>query len=230
MRIAVRWLVVALLGLICASILLVLSLRWVDPPTSAFMLRDRIESLRSGRGGEPVRYRWVDWKQISPHVALAVIAAEDQRFPEHEGFDLAAIREAWTEYRSGGRLRGASTISQQVAKNLFLWPGRSYPRKVLEAYFTVLIESLWPKRRILEVYLNIAQFADRVYGVEAASNALWARSAIDLSRSEAATLAAVLPNPIKLDAARPSRYVRARRQWILSQMARLGGARYLDRL
>src|SRR5688572_3911794 len=139
----------------------VILLRWVDPPTSAFMVRERL--TRS------VQHRWVDWPQISPHIKVAVIAAEDQKFPSHHGFDLDSINDALEDRDRGRRVRGASTISQQVAKNLFLWPGQSWIRKGLEAYFTVLIEPLWPKRRILEVYLNLAEFGSGVFGVGAAS-------------------------------------------------------------
>lgn len=202
---------------------LLLAYRQLPPPITPLMVIRLFE-------GEGIKKQWVPLGEISPHVVNAVIALEDNKFCVHSGVDWGSVFEALADYYNGDKLRGASTISMQTSKNLFLWPGRDYVRKAVEAPLTVLLEALWDKRRILEVYLNIAQFADRVYGVEAASNALWARSAIDLSRSEAATLAAVLPNPIKLDAARPSRYVRARRQWILSQMARLGGARYLDRL
>ena len=129
----------------------VIVLSWVDPPTSAFIVREQL-TRRS------VQHRWVDWPQISPQIKVAVIAAEDQKFPDHHGFDLDSINDALEDRDRGRRVRGASTISQQVAKNLFLWPGQSWIRKGLEAYFTVLIETLWPKRRILEVYLNLAEF------------------------------------------------------------------------
>jgi monofunctional glycosyltransferase len=174
------------------------------------------------------RYQWVDLEKISPNAALAVIAAEDQQFPFHTGFDLKSIREAVRENAHRKRPRGASTISQQVAKNLFLWNGGGYVRKALEAWFTVLIELLWPKERILEVYLNVAQFGRGVFGVEAASQAFWRKPAARLSRTEAATLAAVLPNPIRFRADRPSRYVQSRRDWILGQMSGLGGREYLE--
>jgi monofunctional glycosyltransferase len=157
-----------------------------------------------------------------------VIAAEDQQFPFHTGFDLKSIRDAVRENAHRKRPRGASTISQQVAKNLFLWNGGGYVRKGLEAWFTVLIELLWPKERILEVYLNVAQFGRGVFGVEAASHTFWRKPAARLSRTEAATLAAVLPNPIRLRADRPSRYVQSRRDWILGQMSGLGGREYLE--
>jgi monofunctional biosynthetic peptidoglycan transglycosylase len=172
----------------------------------------------------------VPWEEISPHVALAVIAAEDQKFPVHRGFDLEQIDRAFTDAERGRRVRGASTISQQVAKNLFLWPGRSWFRKGLEAWFTVLIELLWPKQRILEVYLNIAEFGRGVWGVEAASRRFFGRPAKSLAREQAALLAAVLPNPKRFRAEAPSAYVKRRQAWILGQMQSLGGTAYLDRI
>jgi monofunctional biosynthetic peptidoglycan transglycosylase len=177
-----------------------------------------------------IDFQWASLEQISPHAAIAVIASEDQLFPFHAGFDFHSIREAVRANENGKKLRGASTISQQVAKNLFLWSGHSFVRKGLEAYFTVLIETLWPKERILEMYLNIAQFGDGVYGVQAAAHRFWHKSALSLSSSEAALLAVVLPNPLKLRADRPSRYVLERRDWVLGQMRGLGGAAYLREL
>ncbi len=170
---------------------------------------------RAGKANYHTDYRWVDLEQISPHAAVAVIAAEDQFFPFHTGFDFKSIREAMRANekqatRKRPHVRGASTITQQVAKNLFLWPGRSYVRKGLEAYFTLLIELTWPKERILEVYLNIAQFGDGIYGVEAAAQRFYRMPAARLDRYEAATLAAVLPNPITLQGEAPSAYVTRR--------------------
>lgn len=206
------WLLLLVFAL---TVLPVIVLRWVDPPTSAFMLRERFS--------RPIRHRWVDWQQISPHVKVAVIASEDQKFPEHHGFDLESINDALEERERGRRVRGASTISQQVAKNLFLWSGQSWLRKGFEACYTVLIETLWPKRRILEVYLNIAEFGTGVFGVGAASDVYFKKPAARLSAADAALLAAVLPNPKRLRVAAPSRYVRARQDWILGQMRGLGG-------
>ena len=204
------------------TILPVILLRWVDPPTSAFMLREQLT--------RPIQHRWVDWPQISPQVKVAVIASEDQKFPEHHGFDLDSINEALEERERGRRVRGASTISQQVAKNLFLWPGQSWVRKGFEAYFTVLIETLWPKRRILEVYLNVAEFGSGVFGVGAASEVYFGKRAARLSASDAALLAAVLPNPKRLRVAAPSRYVRSRQDWILGQMRGIGGVGLLNQI
>ena len=161
------------------------------------------------------------------HLLLAVIAAEDQRFPHHYGFDLREIRDAIEERAAGQRVRGASTISQQVARNLFLWRDRSWVRKGLEAWLTALIEVTWPKRRILEMYLNFAQFGPRTYGAAAAAERSFRKPVRDLTPQESARLAAVLPNPEAFDAAAPSPRVRARADWVERQMGQLG-AFYLD--
>ena len=212
------------------SALIVVVLRWAPPPTTAFMLQHQLMVRRAGHPERAARYRWVEWSEMSPELAVAVVAAEDQRFAQHHGFDFEAIGEALDEGRDGGRLRGASTISQQVAKNLFLWPRRSLVRKGLEGYLTVLIELAWSKRRILEVYLNVAEFGDGVYGVGVASELFFGRDPSRLDRSQAALLAAVLPSPKRLDAREPSAYVRERMDWILTQMDQLGGVTYLERL
>jgi monofunctional glycosyltransferase len=229
-----RWLLKSVLYLIVAGIALtavpVLLMRWIDPFTSAFMVRAQIEASTARDKSYRQRYQWVDLKQISPNAGVAVIAAEDQLFPFHDGFDVESIRKAMERNQRSKRVRGASTISQQVAKNLFLWPGKSYARKALEAWFTVLIEVLWPKDRILEVYLNIAEFGKGTYGVEAASRRFFGKSAARLTRSEAALLAAVLPSPRRMRVDRPSRYVLSRRDWIMGQMSGLGGTSYLKQL
>lgn len=186
-------------------------LRVADPPTSAVMW------LEPGPLAD-IDYRWVDRSAISPLLARAVIASEDQRFLDHSGFDFDQIDEAIAAYRGGGRLRGASTISQQVAKNLFLWNGGGFVRKGMEAYFTVLVEWLWPKERILEVYLNIAEFGPQVFGAEAAANRFLEGTASRVSAPEAALLAAVLPSPKRLRASAPSPYVNDRRSEISAQM------------
>ncbi len=196
------------------SLLLVVPLRWIDPPTSAFMLADR-----SGR--DPVLFEWADWEALGNSPALAVVASEDQKFADHFGFDLKSIEESVQEFRDGSSLRGASTITQQVAKNLYLWPGRNFLRKGVEAWFALLIEVSWSKKRILEVYLNIVELGPGLYGVPAASRVYFGRTAATLSQADAALLAAVLPNPHRFDAGRPSEYVRERQRWILGQMARL---------
>lgn len=204
----------------------VLLMRWWNPFSSAFMLNASL--VHASDPKYSTRYEWVDIEKISPNAAIAVVAAEDQQFPFHSGFDMESIRDAIEENATRRRPRGASTISQQVAKNLFLWNGGGYVRKGLEAWMTVLIELLWPKERILEVYLNVAQFGSGVFGVEAASQKFFHKPAARLTGAEAATLAAVLPNPIRLRADRPSRYVLSRRDWILGQMRGLGGHAYLE--
>ena len=225
-----RWLGAFALAWLLFTVLAVLLLRWLHPLTSAVMVEARLEAWGEHRHDYRTDYRWVSLEQISPHVAMAVIASEDQLFAFHAGFDFHSIREAVRASEHGKRLRGASTISQQVAKNLFLWSGHSFVRKGLEAYFTVLIELLWPKERTLEIYLNVAQFGDGIYGVQAAAQRFWHKPASALSSSESALLAAVLPNPVRLHAERPSAYVLSRRDWILAQMRDLGGASYLREL
>jgi monofunctional biosynthetic peptidoglycan transglycosylase len=179
---------------------LVIPWRWLPPPTTAFMLQQRFDGRR-----QTIQQRWVPWEGISRNLVLCVVAAEDQKFPAHRGFDVDAIVRATQERR---RLpRGASTISQQLAKNLFLWPGRSFVRKGLEAYFTVWIEQLWPKRRILEVYLNVAEFGPGIFGAAIASEQMFGKPASQLTMREAALLAAVLPSPKRMSATRPSAYV-----------------------
>jgi monofunctional biosynthetic peptidoglycan transglycosylase len=224
-----RWLLWLLGGWVAVTVLSVLLLRWVPPPTTAFMSSARIEAFIAGDRTYKQRYQWVDYDRISRYAPLAVIAAEDQRFPEHWGFDLKAIDESIRAHRTGRgkRLRGASTISQQVAKNLFLWKRKSFVRKGLEAYFTVLLEALWPKQRIIEVYLNVAEFGRGVYGVEAASRYFFRQPAKRLNAAQSALLAAVLPNPRRFKVNAPSRYVVNRQQWILWQMRGLGGRSYL---
>ncbi len=209
-------LALALLALLLPA-LLVLSLRWLDPPTTSFILRQTA----------PVAQHWVDARQLSPWLAISAVAAEDQLFPQHRGFDTASLRQAWDERQSGERSRGASTISQQVAKNLFLWPGQSMFRKGLEAWLTVQIELLWPKQRILEVYLNIAEFGTGVFGAEAASRRYFGKPAAALSPHEAALLAAVLPSPKRFRVEAPTPYLRERVNWIRRQVTQLGGPAYL---
>ena len=222
-----KWLAVAILLFVGLSCVLVLLLRWVHPLTSAFMLEARLDAALEHDSTYRTDYRWVDLDDISQHAALAVIASEDQLFPFHNGFDMQSIREAVRASERGKKLRGASTISQQVAKNLFLWSGRSFVRKGLEAWFTVLIEALWPKELILETYLNIVQFGKGIYGVEAAAGRFFRKPAARLSSPESALLAAVLPNPIRLKVDRPSAYVLGRENQILGQMRALGGSAYL---
>jgi monofunctional biosynthetic peptidoglycan transglycosylase len=220
---------VVLLGILTVSAFLVIALRWLDPPFSSFMAQDWIGGLVERRDRPWVRHDWVPWESISPSVPLAVVAAEDQRFPTHGGFDLVEMENAWRDYRKSGRVRGASTLTQQVAKNLFLWRNKDLLRKGLEAWFTLLIELTWPKQRILEVYLNVAQFGPHTYGVGAASWRYFDRPAGALKDREAALLAAVLPNPIRFRLAAPSAYVKNRAARIRGQMRQLGKG-YLEQL
>jgi len=224
-----RWAIALTFGFAGFTVGSVGALRWVDPPASAFMVREHAAAWWT-QGAVAPRYCWVDWDAIAPSVKLAVVAAEDQKFPVHHGFDVQQIAESLEEARDGGRLRGASTISQQMAKNLFLWPGQSWVRKGLEAYLTLLVETLWPKRRILEVYLNVAELGRGIYGVEAATQAFFGKPAARLDESESALLAAVLPSPKRLRVDAPSAYVRSRQSWILGQMRSLGGSSYLHAL
>ncbi len=173
---------------------------------------------------------WQPYENISKEVALAVVASEDQLFPTHHGFDFSAMWGAFQHNFKGKKIKGASTISQQVAKNVFLWQGRSYIRKVLEAYFTVLIELIWGKERILEVYLNIAEMGKMTFGVEAASLRYYGHSANQLSRAEAARIAAVLPSPLRFSIKNPSGYIQRRTNTIMKQMRRLGGRSYVKGL
>ena len=219
-----------LFGTLVITVVVVGVLRWVDPPTSAFMVRQARISAGLGRPPPHYHHRWVHWDQIPTNLRLAAIAAEDQRFPLHHGFDPVEIRKAWDHYRRGGPLRGASTISQQTAKNLFLWPERSWLRKGLEAWLTAWIELLWPKERILEVYLNIVQMGPSTYGVGAASERYFGRPVSELTLEQASLLAGVLPAPAVYRLDRPSARLRQRAAWIADQTRRLGGTRYLQQL
>lgn len=223
-----RLLVLLAVAWVALSCFVVIALRFVPPWTSATMMERRVEALMGGENVD-IRHRWVPWSDISPHVGIAMVAGEDQKFPFHHGFDVDAIQDALDAADEGKRLRGASTISQQVAKNLFLWNGRSFVRKGLEAWYTVLIETFWPKRRILEVYMNIAELGDGVYGVGAASDAFFHVPPSRIAPAQAARLAAVLPNPRRFRVDAPSPYVQRRTAWILQQMGQLGGPGYLER-
>jgi len=225
---ALRLLALAVGAALLLSVLSVLAMRWFNPWTSAFMVEARVASwFDSDPGTWTLQQSWRNYSEISSQLPLAVVASEDQLFPEHHGFDLRQIRKAYDDAQRGKRARGASTISQQVAKNLFLWNGHSWVRKGMEAWFTLLIEGFWPKRRILEVYLNVAEFGRGIYGAEAAAQVFFRKPAARLTRDEAARLAAVLPNPLLLRVDRPSRYVQRRQQEIAVQMAALGGTSYL---
>ncbi len=196
-------------------------LRFVDPPVTAFMLERAVGAWWQGERDFRLRYEWVPLAEIPEPVQRAVIAAEDQRFFEHRGFDWGAIGDALQDRAEGERLRGASTLTQQVARNLFLWSGRSFLRKALEAWFTLWIEALWPKQRVLEMHLNVAELGDGIYGVGAAARAWFGVPARALGAEQGARLAAVLPSPRRLRADARSGTVVRRRDWILSQMRRL---------
>ena len=197
-------------------------------PFSAVMVERQLGAWLSGDFGYVAHSDWVSMDEISPWMGLAVIAAEDQKFPEHWGFDVSAIEKALARNeRNENRIRGASTLSQQTAKNLFLWDGRSWVRKGLEAGLTLGMETVWSKKRILTVYLNIAEFGDGIFGVEAAAQRYFHKPASRLSLSEAALLAAVLPNPLRFKANAPSGYVRSRQAWIMRQMRQLGGESFM---
>ncbi len=219
-RTLTKFLIIATLGFFVLSVLLVLPWRWLPPPTSAFMLQE------SWQSEQPITQHWVPMSEISPDVAIAIVASEDQKFPQHYGFDFHQLSEAFQEKRQ--RRRGASTITQQLAKNLYLWPGRSVMRKGLEAYFTVLIEIAWSKQRILEIYLNVVEFGPGIYGVAAASQRIFHKPASAITAREAALMAAVLPNPKRLLLARPSDYVLQRGAQIEASVRSLGGPAYLQ--
>jgi monofunctional biosynthetic peptidoglycan transglycosylase len=202
---------------------LIFLLRWVPVPTSAFMIGQLLN-------GKTYAYQWVPWSKITPTTAIAVIASEDQNFPFHWGFDFKAIAQAVEENENRKNPRGASTISQQVAKNLFLWSGRSWLRKGLEAIVTVAIELAWPKQRILEVYLNVAQFGPKAFGLQAGSQYHFGIPQSRLTARQAALLAAVLPNPSDYRADPPSPNVARRAAFIQQQVRHLGGPAYLKQL
>jgi len=204
--------------------------RWVPIPTSAFIYQQNSLAKGAPKTYLPASYEWQSWDDIPPDLALAVMAAEDQRFPNHWGIDMIELKKALAQSRDNKRPRGASTITQQVAKNLFLWNGRSYIRKIIEALMSVAIEIVWPKQRILEVYLNIAQFGSATFGVKAASDRLFDKETSELTREEAALLAAVLPTPAASNINNPSASLYKRQQWVLKQMKQLGGHAYLRKL
>jgi monofunctional biosynthetic peptidoglycan transglycosylase len=219
-----------LLTFIFLSILSVALLKWINPFTSSIMIQRKIEAIVTLQERQMIAYEWFSYNHISKQMALAVVAAEDQNFPNHFGFDFEQINKALKQHERGRRLRGASTITQQVAKNLFLWEGRSFIRKGFEAYYTLLIELLWSKERILEVYLNIVEFGDMVFGVGAASQIYFKKLPDKLTRNQAALLTATIPNPRRFSVRRPSGYILRRQSWILGQMSILGGTSYLKNL
>lgn len=219
-----------LLFIITASLLVTLPFRWIPPPTSAFILQAQSTGLGGQRRCTRIAREWVAWGDIASTVPLAVIASEDQLFPSHWGFDFNAIAGVIQGLGEGGRIRGASTITQQLIKNLYLWPGRSWPRKALESWMTLVLEATWPKRRILEVYLNMVQFSDCTFGVAAASRRFFSKPVSGLAARQSALLASVLPNPVRFTLSRPTDYMLQRTEWILQQMQALGGTGYIASL
>lgn len=209
------------------SLFLVIFFRFVPVPVTPLMLIRYGEQLFSGKELR-LKHDWVSIDEISKNLPLAVVCSEDQNFMNHSGFDLKAIEQSIDASKKGKRMRGASTISQQTAKNVFLWPGRSWIRKGFEVWFTLLIEFVWDKERIMEVYLNSIEMGNGIYGAEAAANQYWKTTAKNLSRTQAAALAAILPNPRKYSANPPGPYVQERIGWITTQMGQWGSLQ-LDR-
>ena len=222
-----RWLAWLLAIWVVVTVGLVLLFRFVNPPVSSFMAQRIVEATIKREPDFRLAQQWLPLSAISPSLRIAVIASEDQKFIEHHGFDLETLRKVAAEHLAGEGGRGGSTISQQTAKNLFLWPHRSWVRKGFETYFTVLIEAMWPKRRILEVYLNVAQFGRDIYGAEGASQTYFGKPASDLTEGEAARLAAVLPAPNRYRVQPPSTHVVERAAWVQQQIRSLGGASHL---
>lgn len=205
------------IAFIVLSVVSVIIFRWVPVPITPLMLIRGVEQKMDGENFK-LKHDWVSLDEISPKLQLAVVCSEDQNYLKHFGFDFKAIEKALKENEKGKRIRGGSTISQQTAKNVFLWPGRSYIRKAFEIWFTLLIEVFWSKERIMEVYLNSIEMGDGVYGAEAASQFWFHKSALKLSKDEASAIAAVLPNPLKYKATPPSQYINIRKAWIKQQM------------
>ncbi|MFI5236418.1 MAG: monofunctional biosynthetic peptidoglycan transglycosylase [Ignavibacteriales bacterium] len=218
------------LGFIFLSIFIVLILKWVNPSVSSVMIQRKVNAVINLRDKQMIAHEWFSYDNISKQMPLAIIAAEDQNFPFHFGFDFDQIEKAIEQNNRGRKLRGASTITQQVAKNLFLWEGRSFFRKGLEAYFTLLIEVLWSKERTIEVYMNIVETGDMIFGVGTASHIYFKKLPNKLTRSQAALLSAVIPNPKRFSVRNPSRYILRRQDWIIGQMSSLGGIAYLKNL
>lgn len=223
--------IIGLTALACMiiSVLLVLSLRWINPIGSVLMVERKYESWQEGTSIS-LKRQWVSWDNISDYLKVAVIASEDQNFPTHHGFDWDAIEQALKHNAEGGNLRGASTISQQVAKNIFLWSGRSWARKGFEVWYTAWLELLWTKQRVLEIYLNTVEWGPGIFGAEAAAQHYFNTSAKNLTKEQASLLAAVLPNPLRWNPAKPTNYILNRAAFIRRQMDNLGNQSYLKRL
>ncbi|HKQ31555.1 MAG TPA: monofunctional biosynthetic peptidoglycan transglycosylase [Thermodesulfobacteriota bacterium] len=212
----IKFLIKTVLIIIAVTVLWVLLYRYVNPPLTPLMVIGYFGEAKT------IKKKWKDYDEISAYMKLAVIASEDQKFPLHDGFDIESIKDAIDEKMNGDRMRGASTISQQTAKNIFLWPSRTWARKGAEAYFTFLIENIWSKKRILEMYLNVIETGKGIYGVDEAGKIYFGKPAGKLNKEESALIAAILPNPAVMSAVRPSEYVRERQSWIMGQMDNLG--------
>lgn len=214
-----------ILWLFVFSIAIVIVFKWVPVPITPLMLIRNAEQLQNNKK-IVLKHEWVPIEAISKNLQLAVICSEDQNFLNHHGFDFEAIEKAMDNNEKGRRIKGASTISQQTAKNVFLWPQRSWIRKGMETYFTFLIELIWSKQRIMEVYLNSIEMGNGIYGAEAASKYWFKKSAIKLNRNEAAAIAAILPNPLRFKANPASSYIERRKNWIVQQMGFYGTLDY----
>ena len=221
-KVCFRWIKFLIVGFFGLSILSAILFRFIPIPVTPLMLIRCTEQLMDETKPLKLHKDWVSLDQISGNAQLAVICAEDQKYLDHFGFDIEAIKEVLNKKEQKKKIRGASTISQQTAKNVFLWPGRSWIRKGLEVYFTLLIETFWSKERILEVYLNIAEMGEGVYGIQAAGKEYFKKDAKNLNKSEAALIASVLPNPRKYSVKKPSSYIRGRQKWIMRQMGYWG--------
>lgn len=208
------------------SVGLTLVYRFVPVPVTPLMVIRLVEQMFDSEKKVRLSKDWVPMSEISKNAPQAVYASEDQKFLDHNGFDFEAMQKAWEGNKKGKRIKGASTITQQTVKNVFLWPDRSYIRKGLEAYFTVLVEILWPKERIMEVYLNVIEMGPGIYGIEAAAQNYYNKPAVKLNRSEAAMIAAVLPNPNRWNPKKPTPYILGRQAWILRQMNNLAPLGY----
>lgn len=222
-----KWLIRFVIAFFVVSILSTALFRFIPIPITPLMVIRSVEQVLDGKVPK-IQKEWVPIKDISPNLILAVIASEDQKFAEHFGFDFEAIQKVVKQNeklkKRGKPIKGGSTISQQCAKNVYLFPNRSYIRKGLEVYFTILIEALWSKNRIMEVYLNVIEMGDGIYGAQAAAELFFKKDAKNLSATEAATIAAVLPNPRKWNAGKPNGYTIKRKNWILKQMSHLRGS------
>ncbi|OTQ72337.1 MULTISPECIES: monofunctional biosynthetic peptidoglycan transglycosylase [unclassified Gilliamella] len=213
------------IGFVLVSVFIILLMRWVNPFGSMLMVERKIAHWNISQ-----QRTWKDWDQISDNIKIAVIAAEDQNFADHWGFDFKAINRALIYNQKNRKIRGASTITQQVAKNIFLWPSRSWIRKGIESWFTVWIELIWSKQRTLEIYLNSVEWGEGIFGIEAASRHYFNVSASQLTPYQASLLAATLPNPRKWSPANPDDKIQKKAEWIRGQMSNLGGKSYLKQL